>query len=234
METTIHKAKTRGHYVYEWLDTYHTFSFASYYNPERLSFGALRVLNDDVINPNKGFGKHPHDNMEIITIPLEGKVLHRDSMGHEETIRTGEVQVMSAGTGIFHEEYNGSKSEDLSLLQIWIHPNKHNVEPRYDQRKFDAEKAANNWQVLVSNNKEEDLYINQDAKISRTFLTKGNSIEYSMNNNSFGTYVFVVYGGIQINDFVLSDKDGIGITHTDKFKISASEDAYIISLEVPK
>lgn len=234
MKTIIHKADTRGHFNYDWLNTYHTFSFARYYDPTRLNFGALRVLNDDVIKPNTGFGRHPHDNMEIITIPISGKLLHKDSMGHEEYIKTGEVQVMSAGTGIFHEEYNGSKEEDINLLQIWIHPKTNNVKPRYDQRLFDAEEAINNWQKLVSNKNGETLMINQDASISRVFLSKGKELDYNLQDTSFGSYIFVVNGEITINDTELSARDGIGIFDTNKLNVKANSDAYILNFEVPE
>jgi quercetin 2,3-dioxygenase len=234
MKTIIHKANTRGHFNYGWLDTYHTFSFARYYDPERLNFGALRVLNDDIIKPDTGFGKHPHDNMEIISIPLIGKLKHKDSMGHEEVINTGEVQVMSAGTGIFHEEYNGSTKDDVNLLQIWIHPNKNNVTPRYDQKLFNAEDALNKWQEIVSNQNGETLMINQNAKISRVFLSEGQEIYYSLNKDSFGCYIFNVSGNITVENIELSDRDGLGVYETEKIKIKANSDAYLINLEVPE
>lgn len=233
MKTIIHKSDTRGHFNYGWLDTYHTFSFARYYDPERVNFGALRVLNDDIVKPKTGFGKHPHDNMEIISIPVSGKLRHKDSMGHEEIIKTGEVQVMSAGTGIFHEEYNGSEKTDVNLLQIWIHPNKNNVEPRYDQRAFNTQQAVNTWQKLVSNQNGETLMINQDAVISRAYISEGTQLEYRINDSSFGSYIFVVYGDIIIDGNELSERDGIGVYDTSKFKVQAKTDTYILNFEVP-
>lgn len=233
MKTIIHKADSRGHFNYGWLDTYHTFSFAKYYDSERVNFGALRVLNDDIVKPNSGFGKHPHDNMEIISIPVSGKLCHKDSMGHEEIIKTGEVQVMSAGTGIFHEEYNGSEKTDVNLLQIWIHPNKNNVEPRYNQRAFDAEKAVNTWQKLVSNQYGNTLMINQNAVISRAFISEGTNLEYKLDDASFGSYIFVVYGDIVIDGEDLSGRDGIGVYNTKEFMVQAKTDSYILNFEVP-
>ena len=171
--------------------------------------------------------------MEIITIPLEGKVLHRDSMGNEEFIKPGEVQVMSAGTGIFHEEYNGSEKESLALLQIWILPNDKNIKPIYDQKVFDAEPAINNWQKLVSRNEEGTLHIHQEAKISRVFLEAGKSLAYTTDNRSFGSYLFIINGDIDIGDVELNKRDGIGIYDTKEFMLKAKTDAYVLNLEVP-
>lgn len=234
MKTIVHKADSRGHFNYGWLNTYHTFSFARYYNPDRLNFGALRVLNDDIIKPDTGFGKHPHDNMEIISIPLSGKLLHKDSMGHEEIIKTGEVQVMSAGSGIFHEEYNGSLKEDVNLLQIWIQPDKSNVTPRYDQRSFDSEEALNTWQKLVSNVADDSLTINQNATISRAFITEGNTLNYALSDESFGAYIFIVSGSATICGLNLDARDGIGIYESNSIDIMATSDTYLINLEVPE
>jgi redox-sensitive bicupin YhaK (pirin superfamily) len=150
MKTILHKSHTRGHANHGWLDTYHSFSFANYFNPERIQFGNLRVLNDDIVAPGSGFGKHPHDNMEIITIPIKGSLMHEDSMGHKQEITENEVQVMSAGTGIFHSEFNASGTDFVNLLQIWVLPDKRNIEPTYDQKKFDSKGAINQWQTLVS------------------------------------------------------------------------------------
>lgn len=234
MKFIIHRADSRGYFDHGWLKTYHTFSFAQFLDPSRMNFGSLRVINDDIIAPKQGFGKHPHDNMEIITIPIEGKLLHRDSMGNEENITPGEVQVLSAGTGIFHEEYNGSKSEDLELLQIWIYPNEKNIYPTYDQKKFDAEEALNKWQKLVTANENNTLHIHQNAAISRIFLTSGNKIDYTLDQKSYGSYVFLINGEIDIYNFNLKRRDGLGIYDTNSFTINAIKDSYIINLEIPE
>ena len=233
MKTILHKADTRGHANHGWLDARHSFSFANYYNPERISFGALRVLNDDSIQPNKGFGKHPHDNMEIITIPLEGKVLHRDSMGHEEFLHAGEVQVMSAGKGIFHEEYNGSKTELLKLLQIWIEPAEYNIEPTYSQTVFEAENALNKWQTLVGPIGESLLEINQTAFISRVFLSEGKEINYQKKVHGNASYLFIVEGGIIANNQKVNKRDALGVVDFENINIKALQDSHIINIEIP-
>ena len=233
MKTILHKADTRGHQNYGWLDTRHTFCFARYYNPERVNFGALRVLNDDIVQAGEGFGRHPHDNMEIISIPLEGKLLHRDSMKNEQFLNTGEVQVMSAGTGIFHEEYNGSKDEAVNFLQIWIVPNENNINPTYSQRKFNSEEALNKWQTLVSPENDETLSIHQNSIISRVFLLEGKSITYHINEIKNACYLFVIEGEIKVNSIVLGRRDGLGISETKKFILQALNDAYILNIEIP-
>lgn len=233
MNTIIHKSDSRGHFNFGWLDTRHTFSFARYYDPERVNFGALRVLNDDIIKPGEGFGRHPHDNMEIITIPISGSVLHRDSMGHEEVIKPGEIQVMSAGTGIFHEEYNASNEEDTSLLQIWIFPKEKNIKPVYNQTSFAKEPAQNNWQKLVTHNEPGTLHIHQDAVISRTYLSSGNEIEYTLKAGSFGSYLFVIDGSVEIDGQTLNNRDGLGIWAAKSFIIKAKSDSLILNLEIP-
>ena len=234
MKTILHKNDSRGHFSFGWLDTHHTFSFARYYDPERVNFGALRVLNDDTVLAGEGFGRHPHDNMEIISIPLSGSLLHRDSMGHEEVIKPGEVQVMSAGTGIFHEEYNGSKNENASFLQIWIFPKEKNIKPVYDQKSFEKEAAQNKWQKLVTYDEAETLHIHQDAAISRTFLEAGKELDYTLMPGSFGSYIFVIEGSVEINNQQLNIRDGLGIWNTSEFKIKALENSYILNLEIPE
>lgn len=234
METILHKHDSRGHFNYGWLNTHHSFSFARYYDPERVHYGALRVLNDDLIKAGEGFGRHPHDNMEIITIPLAGKVLHRDSMGHEQTIEPNEVQVMSAGTGIFHEEYNASKTEDLTLLQIWIMPALKNIKPTYDQRSFDSELAKNTWQKLVTSGEKDTLHINQQAIISRVFLSEGKTIDYKLRPESFGSYLFLINGKISVAGYDLSKRDAIGLSHLREFTIVAATDSYILNIEIPE
>jgi quercetin 2,3-dioxygenase len=230
----IHRAENRGHANHGWLDTYHSFSFARYFNPEKINFGALRVWNDDVISAGKGFDSHPHDNMEIITIPLSGAVLHRDSMGHEEEIKVNEVQVMSAGKGLFHAEFNASKTDELALFQIWIFPDKNNVNPVYNQQMFDVKLAQNQWQKLVGPYGEENvLNIHQDAWVSRTFLTKDKTLDYDLKPTSFGTYLMVVDGSVEVDGVVLNPRDAIGLIDTNQFKVKALENSYIINIEVP-
>lgn len=231
MQTTLHKAATRGHKNYGWLNTHHTFSFANYFNPERVNFGNLRVLNDDVIAPGTGFDKHPHDNMEIVSIPLSGSIIHEDSMGNQQSIGENEVQVMSAGTGIFHSEYNASGSKDANFLQLWILPEKKNINPTYSQLKFDPEMAQNSWQVLVDQNKG-PLKLNQQVRISRVFLTNNQDISYHLNYSSKKAYVFVIEGSITISDSILNRRDGLGMENVDKYTLKAITDSYILNIEV--
>lgn len=233
MKHVFHKSESRGHFNYGWLDTRHTFSFARYYNPDRISFGALRVLNDDIVQPSEGFGKHPHDNMEIITIPITGSLLHRNSMGHEQVLHAGEVQVMSAGKGLFHEEYNGSPNSASNFLQLWIHPNKYHIAPRYDQRAFNPELAKNTWQSLVGPMGSESLNIYQNAYISRTFLSAGKSSEYKLNSSRNGCYLFIVEGNVRLGEIPLESRDGLALWDTNSFRIEAKTDAYIINMEIP-
>ena len=231
MKTTIHKASSRGHINYGWLDSHHTFSFADYYNPERIHFGKLRVLNDDIVAPGKGFGKHPHDNMEIISIPVKGSLMHEDSMGHRQIISEDEVQVMSAGTGIIHSEINASNNEAVNFLQIWILPDKKNIKPVYDQKYFDRENAKNKWQILIDN-ENDSLKINQKATISRLYLQRGNAISYKTKDNNSKCYLFVIDGEFAINDNIISKRDGIGIENCSEFKLNALEDSYLINIEL--
>lgn len=235
MKKIIYKANNRGHFKNEWLNTSYSFSFADYYDRNHMNFGALRVLNDDVIQPATGFGKHPHDNMEIITIPIKGSLSHEDSMGHRQQIKENEVQVMSAGTGIFHSEFNESPTEEVSLLQIWIYPAKRNVKPGYDQKVFDPSEAKDYWQTLVSAFEPENdsLTINQNAKIKRVFLEKGKTIEYKLNEHSYGSFVFIIKGQVVIDNDTLYKRDAMGITEANEFIIKAEENAYILNIEVP-
>lgn len=230
MEKIIHKAETRGHQNHGWLNTYHTFSFANYYDPERMHFGNLRVINDDTVESHRGFGKHPHDNMEIITIVLEGELTHEDSMGHKQAIVENEVQVMSAGTGIFHSEFNHSE-KPVNLLQVWIYPKEKNITPTYNQFQFDEEKAINKWQTLV-NGSETPLKINQQAKVSRIFLEKGEEVSYQPNNASFGSYFFLVDGNVKIDGVELSRRDGLGVKTNNSMKVEALEKSYLINFEL--
>ena len=231
MKTTLHKAETRGHANHGWLDTHHTFSFANYYHPDRISFGKLRVLNDDIVAPGMGFGKHPHDNMEIISIPIKGSLMHEDSMGHRQVIGEDEVQVMSAGSGIFHSEFNASKTETVNFLQIWIFPEKKNVTPVYDQQKFEKTAAVNHWQVLVDE-QNGPLRLNQQATISRLFLDAGKTIDYKMKNPERKSYVFVINGEVETEGIQLAERDGLGFEDLSEFRITAHTNSFLLNIEV--
>ncbi|MFD2823737.1 pirin family protein [Lacinutrix iliipiscaria] len=237
MKTILRKAENRGFANHGWLQANHSFSFASYYDENKIHFGALRVLNDDIIAPKMGFSTHPHDNMEIITIPLGGELKHRDSMHNEwQSILPGEVQVMSAGKGVQHSEINGSVQEHLSLFQIWIIPNKQNVEPRYDQKKFNQEDRKNKLQTLVSSieeNHEGSLKIYQDATLSRIDLDKDKTYSYTLKSKNHGVYVMNIFGNVIINDQILKTRDAIEVTQTEKFIVNASEDSQLLFIEVP-
>ncbi len=237
MKTVIHKADSRGYANHGWLQANHSFSFANFYNPEKVHFGALRVLNDDVIAPKMGFGTHPHDNMEIITIPLKGVLKHKDNMADEWIpVKPGEVQVMSAGTGVQHSEINGSVDEHLGVFQIWILPNKQDVKPRYDQKSFDVKDRKNKLQTLVTSideNYEGSLKIHQNAVISRIDLDKDTSFTYSLKNQNQGVYVMTVFGDVLIDGTILGTRDAIGISDTESFEIKASEDSSLLFIEVP-
>jgi redox-sensitive bicupin YhaK (pirin superfamily) len=237
MKTIIHRAEDRGYANHGWLQANHSFSFASWYNPEKVHFGALRVLNDDVIAPKMGFGTHPHDNMEIITIPLKGVLKHRDNMGDEWIpVVPGEVQVMSAGTGVQHSEINGSVDEYLSLFQIWIIPEKRSVQPRYDQKMFSAEDRNGKLQTLVTSFKDDDDYslkIHQDARLSRIDLKGGKSFTYDLKSKDHGVYVMNISGGVSIADAQLNSRDALGISETADFDINAIEDSELLFIEVP-
>lgn len=231
----IHKAATRGHADHGWLRTNHTFSFADYYNPERVHFGALRVLNDDYIAGGMGFGTHPHDNMEIITIPLEGDLEHKDSMGNGTVIKHGDVQVMSAGTGITHSEYNHNKTKPVQLLQIWVFPNKRNVTPRYDQITLDINERRNKLQQILSpNSDDEGVWIHQDAWFHIGRFDQNFETTYTWKKQGNGVYVFVIKGDITVNGTALNERDGSGIWNTDSMSIQAnSADAELLIIEVP-
>ena len=231
----IHKAATRGHADHGWLRTNHTFSFADYYNPERVHFGALRVLNDDYIAGGMGFGTHPHDNMEIITIPLEGDLEHKDSMGNGTVIKHGDVQVMSAGTGITHSEYNHNKTKPVQLLQIWVFPNKRNVTPRYDQITLDVNQRRNKLQQILSpNSDDEGVWIHQDAWFHIGRFDQNFETTYTWKKQGNGVYVFVIKGNITVNGTALNERDGSGIWNTDSMSIQAnSADAELLIIEVP-
>lgn len=233
--TVLHKADTRGHANHGWLDSRHTFSFANYYNPERMHFGALRVLNDDRVDPGMGFGTHPHDNMEIISIPLEGDLEHKDSMENVAVIRHGDIQVMSAGTGIFHSEFNKNKDRLTRFLQIWLFPNAKNVTPRYDQITLNINDRHNKLQQILSPDKnDEGVWIHQDAWFHMGRFDKDFVTEYKIRKQGNGVYVFVINGNVTIDDNALSARDGLGVWNTDKITLTAdSQDAEVLIMDVP-
>ncbi|MEM9886927.1 MAG: pirin family protein [Bacteroidota bacterium] len=234
MKTILHKAGTRGHANHGWLDSHHTFSFANYYHPERMNFGVLRVLNDDEVAAGRGFGTHPHDNMEIISIPLEGDLEHKDSLGNVATIKQGDVQVMSAGTGVFHSEYNKNKDAAVKFLQIWVFPNQKNVEPRYDQITLDQQKLNNQLHQILSPNKEDEgVWINQNAWFHLGNLEAGQQVSYDLKAGDNGVYAFVLEGDVNIEGQDLNRRDGFGLWDTQKIDITASKDAKILLMEVP-
>ena len=235
IKTILHRAETRGHANHGWLESYHTFSFADYYDPERIHFGTLRVLNDDRVEPGMGFDTHPHDNMEIISIPLSGILEHKDSMGNVAVIKSGDIQVMSAGTGIRHSEYNKSRENLVRFLQIWVIPNKRNVTPRYGQITLDSKDHHNKLQQIVSPNPDDDgVWIYQDAWFHLGSFDKDFTITYSIKFDGNGLYAFVLEGNISIDGIDLNRRDGLGIWDTDKISIKAnSQDAKILLMEVP-
>ncbi len=234
MKTVLHKAATRGHANHGWLNSYHTFSFANYYNPERVHFGVLRVLNDDTVAPGRGFGTHPHDNMEIISIPLSGDLKHKDSMGNEAIIREGDVQVMSAGTGIFHSEFNSNEDKEVKFLQIWVFPNKRDVTPRYDQISIrDVEKENEFYQVLSPNQEDQGVWIHQDAWFHLGKFDNGIETTYTLKKEGNGVYVFVLEGNVAINGQQLEPRDGLGISDVSQFSVKVNAKARVLLMEVP-
>ena len=234
MQTIFHRADSRGHANHGWLNSYHTFSFANYQNNERTNFGVLRVLNDDTVTQRMGFGTHPHRDMEIISIPLEGDLEHKDSMGTTAVIKKGEIQVMSAGTGVMHSEYNKNKEEAVKFLQIWVFPREVGVEPRYDQKDIKSEEKINDFQQILSPNKDDDgVWIHQDAWFNLANFTKGNSKNYNLNINGNGVYAFVLKGSAKIGDQILNERDGFGIWDTESFNVEALENTEILLMEVP-
>ena len=234
MQTIFHRADSRGHANHGWLNSYHTFSFANYQNNDRTNFGVLRVLNDDTVTQGMGFGTHPHRDMEIISIPLEGDLEHKDSMGTTAVIKKGEIQVMSAGTGVMHSEYNKNKEEAVKFLQIWVFPREVGVEPRYDQKDIKSEEKINDFQQILSPNKDDDgVWIHQDAWFNLANFTKGNSKNYNLNINGNGVYAFVLKGSAKIGDQILNERDGFGIWDTESFNVEALENTEILLMEVP-
>jgi quercetin 2,3-dioxygenase len=235
MKSTIHRSGTRGHAGHGWLDSYHTFSFAHYYDAERMHFGALRVLNDDTVAGGMGFGAHPHDNMEIISIPTFGDLEHKDSMGNTQVIRQGDVQVMSAGTGITHAEKNKNPDKPVKFFQIWVFPKEKNVKPRYDQKKFSDEDKHNKLLTVVSplGTNDGGVQIHQDAWFSLGKLDKDFTTTYSLHKKENGVYAFVIEGEVTINGEKLNRRDGAGFTGTDSLDIKAGSDAELLLMEVP-
>lgn len=233
MKKIIHKANTRGFANHGWLKSYHTFSFASYQNPERINFGMLRVLNDDVVQPKMGFGTHPHKNMEIISIPITGALSHKDSMNNKRAIEVGEVQVMSAGTGVTHSEFNDSKTTESNFLQLWIIPEKQGVTPFYDQKMFDEEGRKNQFQTLVSPRDKQvkgSLPIYQQGYISMIDLEESFETEYELKN---GTYFFLINGEVTVADETLENRDAVGISETDKVTVKAIKNSKLLVIDVP-
>ncbi|KOS04725.1 pirin [Flavobacterium akiainvivens] len=231
----LHKAHTRGHANHGWLDTYHTFSFANYNNPERMHFGVLRVLNDDRVDAGRGFGTHPHDNMEIISIPLEGDLEHKDSMGNVAVIKKGDIQVMSAGTGIQHSEYNRNSDQLTKFLQIWVFPKKRNVTPRYGQITLNEADRHNNLQQILSPNADDaGVWIHQDAWFHMGKFDKDFTTTYTINKKGNGVYAFVLKGDITISGIDLNERDGLGVWDIANLDITAkSQDAEVLLMEVP-
>ena len=234
MNTVLHKANTRGHANHGWLDTSHTFSFAHYYDPNRMHFGALRVLNDDFVDGGKGFGRHSHENMEIISIPLSGDLEHKDSMGNVAVIKQNDVQILSAGTGIYHSEYNKNPDKKVNFLQIWVFPKQQNIAPRYDQKSFKPEARENRFMQIVSpSQNDEGVWINQDAWFYLGTLKKGFQSDYTLKQKENGVYAFVIDGDITINGQSLNRRDGFGVWDTDKVSVTADSNAELLFMEVP-
>lgn len=234
MKTALHKAATRGHANHGWLDSWHSFSFASYYDPGRIHFGALRVLNDDTVAPGRGFGMHPHDNMEIISLPLEGDLEHEDSLGNKQVIRQGDVQVMSAGTGVAHSEKNRNDNRPVRFLQIWLLPNKRDVAPRYDQKTFsDAEKHNTLLTVVSPMGEKKGVNIHQDAWFSMGKLDSGTVLTYDIRGEGNGVYAFLIEGDVTINDVVMNRRDGLGIWDEKTLSITANSQSELLLMEVP-
>lgn len=235
MENAIlHKANTRGNANHGWLQSFHTFSFANYYNPERMNFGVLRVLNDDTVAAGMGFGTHPHQNMEIISIPLQGDLKHQDSMGNKTVIKNGDIQVMSAGTGVQHSEYNKNQDKEVKFLQIWVIPNKQSVAPRYDQITLNEEERHNKLQQILSPDANDaGVWIHQDAWFHLGKFDKEVATEYAFKKQGNGLYVFVLKGDVTVNNQELNTRDGFGIWNTDKVTIKANSEAEFLLMEVP-
>lgn len=234
MKKIINKANDRGVAEHGWLHSGHSFSFAHYYNPDKMGFGLLRVLNDDIVEPGKGFGTHAHDNMEIISIVLDGALEHKDSMGSTSVINKDDVQVMSAGTGITHSEYNHSKSDKVNFLQLWIIPKEQNITPRYDQRSFPENERSNRLLTIVSGDKNKGaLYIHQNAEISLGVLDKSKVVNHKLTFPNNGLYIFVIDGELSVVEEKLMRRDAIGIWDVDETTVKANIDSKFVMIEVP-
>ena len=233
MKKVVHKSDTRGHANHGWLESFHSFSFANYYNPNKMNFGLLRVLNDDSVAAGRGFGAHPHDNMEIISIPLEGDLEHQDNMGNKTVIKLNDVQIMSAGTGVVHSEYNHSRKDAVKFLQIWVFPKEKNIKPRYAQKTFEPADRENKLQVVVSPEHEEAVWINQDAYFSLGKFEAGKTVSYEIHKNGNGAYIFVLDGKVEVDGEVFDKRDAVGVWDTDKVNIKAAENTNFLVIDVP-
>lgn len=233
MKTVVHKSDSRGYANHGWLKSRHTFSFANYHNPERVHFGALRVLNDDEVAEGMGFGTHPHENMEIVSIPLQGDLEHKDSTGRHKVIRQGDVQIMSAGSGISHSEYNHNKDEEVHFLQIWVFPKEKNIEPRYEQKTYEVEDRMNKFQTVVSPEGGDALWINQDAFFSLANLDAGTKLNYDVKKPGNGVYFFVLNGDMEVAGEALTTRDAVGISEADSFEVKAKSYSEVLAIEVP-
>jgi hypothetical protein len=233
MKTVLHKAGSRGHANHGWLNSFHSFSFGGYHHPDRMHFGALRVLNDDTVAAGMGFGKHPHDNMEIVSIPLLGNLQHQDSTGRNEIIRAHDVQIMSAGSGIAHSEMNASKTEEVKFLQIWVFPKIKNIAPRYEQKSFLPANRLNQILTVVAPDDANAVFINQDAWFSLGHFSKDLSIDYTIKKTGNGVYVFVLSGSVTVNGTVLDNRDGLGVSETSVLNIVANSEAEFLLIDIP-
>ncbi|NCA22684.1 MAG: pirin family protein [Crocinitomicaceae bacterium] len=234
MQTKLFLAEDRGTANYGWLKPNYYFSFSNYHHPEKVHFGMLRVLNDDFIEGGGAFPLHPHDNMEIVTIPLTGALQHQDNTGGHGIIKAGDIQIMSAGSGIQHSEANASKTDSVTLFQIWLFPKIKNITPRYDQRSFDLNGRDNKWQIVVSPKEEDEaLWINQDARFSLANISNGKTLEYKNGFDGNGVFLVVINGSVSVDGIVLSKRDAIGIENTNQFSIQANEDAELLAIEIP-
>src|SRR3954469_9147169 len=234
MKTIFQRADERGHADHGWLNAHHSFSFAGWYDPAKVHFGMLRVLNDDIVAGGQGFGMHPHNDMEIITIILKGALQHRDNMGNGSVIKRGDVQVMSAGTGVMHSEFNPSKDEPVNLFQLWIFPKENGIKPRYDQKTYDFTGNVKGITTVASGFKKNgELYIHQDAAVSVAAVEKDASVEYEVSRKGNGAYIMVIEGKVEINGQTLSKRDAIGITEAEKIQINGIENSEILIIDVP-
>ena len=234
MNKVFFSADTRGHADHGWLNANYSFSFGNYFNRDRMNFGALRVLNDDTISPGKGFGYHPHENMEIITIPLKGDLEHKDSMGNLGIINEGEIQVMSAGSGIFHSEFNKNSDKSINLLQLWILPKRENVEPRYDQCSIQGLRKLNSFYMVLSPHPEDNvMWIHQDAWFHLGDFDKVTSIDYELKRKGNGVYIFVIEGNFNVSNQKLNKRDALGVWDTDVISFKAQPNSRVLLVEVP-